>query len=206
VDLDGPGGFAGIVEKIGTEGIGALGNFVDGSALVAFGDKFEAIPDRAVGEGLKKGSTEGGGDESSKGFHHGGGFGESPEEEGGGGKAAERVEVVEAKRSRGCKSEKAGPNLHNSEFRTALFDFVGKDRLESGAAAKMEAELGKIGKGGGKSDRGGFLLAGKVGLGALFIKDGERGALIANEIEGGRTTDFLEGFAEELFFTVSGSL
>ena len=205
MDLDGPRGFAGVVEKIWTKGIGALGNFVHRSALVAFGDKFKAIPDGAVGEGLKKGSTEGGGDEISKGVHHGGGFREGPKEEGGGGKAAERVEVVEAKRSRGSNGEKAGPNLHNSEFRTALFDFVGKDRLQTGAAAKMEAELGKIGKGSGKSDRGGFLLSGKVGLGPLFIKDGEGGAPIANEIEGGRTTDFLEGFAQELFFAVSGS-
>ena len=94
VHLDGPGGFARIVEEIRTEGIGALGDFVDGSALVAFGDKFEAIPDWAVGEGLKKGATEGRGDESGKGFYYGRGFGEGPEEEGGGGKAAERVEIV----------------------------------------------------------------------------------------------------------------
>jgi hypothetical protein len=94
VDLDGPRGFARIVEEIRTEGIGALGDFVDGSTLVAFGDKFEAIPDWAVGEGLKKGATEGRGDESGKGFYYGGGFWEGPEEEGGGGKAAERVEIV----------------------------------------------------------------------------------------------------------------
>ncbi len=158
--LDGPGGFARIVEKIRTEGIGALGDFVDGSALVAFGDKFEAIPDWAVGEGLKKGATEGGGNESGKRLHHGGGFGEGPEEEGGGGKAAERVEIVQAKGSRGSKGENAGSNLHNSEFRSALFDFVGKDGFESGAASEMDAKLRKIGKGSGKSDRGGFLLPG----------------------------------------------
>jgi hypothetical protein len=205
VDLDGPRGFARIVEEIRTEGIGALGDFVDGSTLVAFGDKFEAIPDWAVGEGLKKGATEGRGDESGKGFYYGGGFGECPKEEGGGGKAAERVEIVQAKRSCGSKGEQAGANLHNSEFRSALFDFVGKDGFESGAAAEMDAKLRKIGKGIGKSDRSGFLLSGQIGFGPLFIEDGEGGALVANQIKGGRATDFLEGFAEELFFTVGGS-
>ena len=69
----------------------------------------------------------------------------------------------------------------------------------------MDAKLRKIGKGIGKSDRSGFLLSGQIGFGPLFIEDGEGGALVANQIKGGRATDFLEGFAEELFFTVGGS-
>lgn len=205
VDLDGPGGFPGVVQKIRADGVGTLGNPLDGPALVALGDEFEAIADRALGEGLKKGAAEGGCDEGGEGLHRRGGFWEGAKEKGGGRKAAQGVEIVEAKRSDGGKGEKAGPDLHNSEFRSPLLDFLGKDGLEPRSAAEMDAELGKIGKGGGTTDRGGFLLPGKVGFGPLLIEDRKGGALVANQVEGGRAADLLERFAEELFFTVSGS-
>ena len=44
------------------------------------------------------------------------------------------------------------------------------------------------------------MLAGEVGLGALFREVGEEGSLAANEVEGGGTTDFVEGLTEEFFF------
>lgn len=97
LDFDGPWGFAGIVEKIGAKGVGALGDLQDGTFLVAFGDEFEAIADRAVGEGLEERSAERGGDEGGEGFHDRGGWGQGAQKEGGGGEAAQRKEIVQTK-------------------------------------------------------------------------------------------------------------
>ena len=68
----------------------------------------------------------------------------------------------------------------------------------------MKTEEGEVGNRGGPADGGGFLLAGEVGFGPLLIEQGKRDALLANEIEGGRTADFLEGFTEKFFLPFSG--
>jgi hypothetical protein len=46
------------------------------------------------------------------------------------------------------------------------------------------------------------LLAGEIGLGPLFVEVREGGALGADEVESGGAADFLEGFAEKLFFPI----
>jgi hypothetical protein len=62
LDFDDPRSLAGIVEKIRAEGIGPLSNFENGTALMSFSDKFEAVADGACGEGLQDAATEWGGD------------------------------------------------------------------------------------------------------------------------------------------------
>jgi hypothetical protein len=62
LDFDDPRSLAGIVEKIWAEGVGPLSDFENGSALMSFGDKFEAVADGTCGEGLQNAATEWGGD------------------------------------------------------------------------------------------------------------------------------------------------
>lgn len=97
MDFDGPWGFPGVVQKFGAKGIGALGDLQNGTFLVAFGHKFEAIANRAIGEGLQKRAAERGGDEGGEGFHDRGGWGQGAEKKGGGGKAAQRKKIVQTK-------------------------------------------------------------------------------------------------------------
>ena len=68
----------------------------------------------------------------------------------------------------------------------------------------MDAELGKIGKWNRESNGGGFLLASEVGLGSLFIEKRQGDALMADEVESGGASDFLEGFSQKLLLTVRG--
>ncbi len=68
----------------------------------------------------------------------------------------------------------------------------------------MKAEWGDIGEGGGEANGAGLLLAGEIGLGPLFVELREGGALGADEVESGGAADFLEGFAEKLFFPIGG--
>ena len=127
MNLDGPGSFAGVVKKIRAEGVGALDNFKNGPALVAFGDKFEPIADGAIGEGLEEAAAERRGDEEGEGFGHLPGLGQSSEKKGGGGKTAEGVKVVEAEGSGGGKGQKTGADFHDAEFCSRILDFAGED-------------------------------------------------------------------------------
>jgi hypothetical protein len=79
-----------------------------------------------------------------------------------------------------------------------------KNGFEAGSATEVDAELGKVGKWNGESDRRGFLLASEVGFRSLFIEEREGDALLADEIESGGASDFLEGFSEKLLLTISG--
>lgn len=97
MDFDGPWGFPGVVQKFGAKGIGALGDLQNGTFLVAFGYKFEAIANRAIGEGLQKRAAERGGDEGGERLHDRGGWGQGTEKKGGGGKAAQRKKIVQTK-------------------------------------------------------------------------------------------------------------
>ena len=87
-----------------------------------------------------------------------------------------------------------------------FLDFPREDGLESGAATKMDAESGGMGEGGIQEDRGGLLLAGEVGLGALFHEVGKGGVLGTNEVQGGGSADLVEGLADKLFFPVDFGL
>jgi len=202
LNFDGPGSFAGVVEEIRTEGVGALDNFENRPALMPFRDKFEAIADGAVCEGLEEASAEGGGDQKGKGLGHFPGFGQSSDEEGGGRETAEGVEVVEAKGCGGGKGQETGTDFHDSEFCPRILDLTGEDGFEAGAATEVEADFGPFGERGLEADGGGFLLAGKIRLGPLFAELGKSGSLGANEVERGGATDFIEGLADEFFFPV----
>jgi hypothetical protein len=79
LDFDGPGSFAGVVEKIRTEGVGALDNFENRPALMSLGDEFETVADGSVREGLEEPAAEGGGDQKGEGLGHFPGFGQSSE-------------------------------------------------------------------------------------------------------------------------------
>ena len=60
VNFDCPWGFAGVVEKIGAEGVDALRDLADSRALVAFPHPLESVADGAIGKGLEEGVAEGG--------------------------------------------------------------------------------------------------------------------------------------------------
>ena len=60
VDFDCPWGFAGVVKKIGAEGVHALCDLADSRALVAFSHPLESVADGAIGKGLEEGTAEGG--------------------------------------------------------------------------------------------------------------------------------------------------
>ena len=77
MNLDGPRGLARIIQEVGAEGVGALDDLKNGAALVAFGNKLEAVADGAVGTGLKEGAAQGGGDQIGERFDERGGFGQS---------------------------------------------------------------------------------------------------------------------------------
>jgi len=202
LDFDGPGSFAGVIEKVWAEGVGALDNFENRSALVSLGDEFETVADGSVREGLEEPAAEGGGDEEGEGFGHLPGLGQSSEKKGGGGKTAEGVKVIEAEGSGGGKGQETGTDFHDAEFYSCILDLAGEDGLKAGAAPEVEADFGPFGERGLEADGGGFLLAGKIRLGPLFAELGESGSLGADEVERGGATDFIEGLADEFFFPI----
>jgi len=68
----------------------------------------------------------------------------------------------------------------------------------------VDTKLGNVGKWNGESNGGGFLLASEVGLRSLFIEKRQGDALLADEVESGGATDFLEGFPKKLLLTICG--
>ena len=171
VNFDGPWSFARVVEEIGAESVDTLGDLAHGGALVAFSHPFESVADGAIGQSLQEGTAEGGGDKGGEGFQPSGGFGQSPKKKRGGGKAAEREKIVETKGGGGGQGDQAGAYFHNTKWDGGVFYFLGKNGFETRPTTEMEAKLGEVGKWDGEADGGGFLLAGEIGFGALFIQD-----------------------------------
>lgn len=91
------------------------------------------------------------------------------------------------------------------KFSAGVLDFLGEDGFQARAATQVEAEGGEIGKGSGKKNGGGLLLASEIGFGALLIQDGKSDALGPDEIEGGGATNFLESLTKEFFLAGNGS-
>ena len=202
MDLDGPRSLARVVEKIGAEGVGFLGGLEDGGALVAFGDKLQTIADGTLGEGLAELAVERGGNELGKGIGQIPGFGKCTEKEGGGGETAEGVKFVQNEGGGGGEGEQAGTDFENAKFVGGVLNFTGEDGFQSRATAEVNTEGGSVGQSSIEPNGGGFLLAGEVGFGALFGEVGKLGSLSADEVEGGGTSDLVEGLAKKLFFPV----
>jgi len=202
MDLDGPRGLARVVEEIGTEGVGLLDGLEDGGALMAFGDKLQTIADGTLSEGLAELAVERGGNELGEGIGQIPGFGKCAEEKGGGGETAEGVKFVQKEGGGGGEGEQAGTDFENAKFVGGVLNFTGEDRFQSRATAEVNTEGGSVGQRGIEPNGGGFLLAGEVGFGALFGELGEGSSVGANEVEGGGTSDLVEGLAEKLFFPV----